>query len=850
MRKAITRTRALAAALLVLSGALLGGSGAAVAATGSLQRVGRAPALPLGSTLLSALSDATPMRITVALNPRDAAALTRFATAVSTAGSPDFHRYLEPGQFAERFGASDAQITAVERSLRADGLTPGAVAADRLSIPVTSTAGALSRAFGVSFTRIREASGVTAVVNSLAPALPAAIAPAIQAVIGLSTLGEPRPLDQRPTRTDLLGSASRLSTDDRAHAVTGGPQPCAAATAAAPGQSAYTADQIASAYNFSGLYQAGDEGQGTTIGVYELESDDPNDIATYQACYGTHAAVSYVQVDGGGGTGPGSGEAALDIEQLIGLAPKATLIVYQGPNANTDSPGSGPYDVFAAMINADQTQVISNSYGECEAMEGSADAHGEETLFEQAAAQGQTIVSATGDNGSEDCDTPGSGLPDTALAADDPGSQPFVTGAGGTSLTELGPPPVETAWNNGGNLAGLLGLEPGAGGGGVSALWPMPAYQSGAAAALGVINGASSGAPCGAAGGYCRETPDVSAVADPDHGVLIYFNGSGAASGEPSGWQGIGGTSAAAPLWAALAALADSSKGCSTGPIGFANPALYRAAGSDYAAAFHDIISGNNDFTDSHHGLYPATPGYDMATGLGSPDAAGLAPLLCADSLALTRPGTLRSTVHAAVRYQLRARNGAGAGLDYVATGLPRGLRLNPSTGLITGAPTRAGSNTVAVTVTDANTDVGRATFTWVIAPPPKLSGLSLRSVAAGRPALRLKLSAGSGPAFTKLTISLPAGLRLAAHPRSLTLSGTGGTRVRYRASVRGQTLTLTLPVASSQASLTLRFPALKATAALIRTVHAGRRPSLRIAVRATSASGANALTARLRPTS
>ena len=103
--------------------------------------------------------------------------------------------------------------------------------------------------------------------------------------------------------------------------VTGGPQPCAAAQAAATVQGANTADQIASAYGFTGLYQAGGLGAGQTIAIYELEPNDPSDIAAFQSCYGTQTSVSYVQVDGGAGSGPGSGEAALDIEQAIVLAP-------------------------------------------------------------------------------------------------------------------------------------------------------------------------------------------------------------------------------------------------------------------------------------------------------------------------------------------------------------------------------------------------------------------------------------------------------------------------------------------------------------------------------------------------
>ncbi len=140
-----------------------------------------------------------------------------------------------------------------------------------------------------------------------------------------------------------------------------------------------------------------------------------------------------MKVDGGAGKGIGQGEAALDIEQLIGLAPKAKLIVYQGPNNNSDNPGTGPYDTLAAMIGQDKVQVISNSWGECETLEGTADAHAENTLLEEAATQGQTFVSAAGDSGSEDCwSPPPGGNTNNALTVDDPASQPFAIAVGGT----------------------------------------------------------------------------------------------------------------------------------------------------------------------------------------------------------------------------------------------------------------------------------------------------------------------------------------------------------------------------------------------------------------------------------
>src|SRR5205807_3510586 len=130
----------------------------------------------------------------------------------------------------------------------------------------------------------------------------------------------------------------------------------------------------------------------------------------------------------------------------------------------------------------------------------------ESTLFQEAAAQGQSVFAAAGDNGSEDCVNPVTLTPELGLAADDPGTQPFVTSAGGTRMAPIGPPPTESVWNDSvlsGTCANSLGTPvPCGGGGGISEFWSMPSYQSGAPAALHVINGNSSGSPSGAA--FCR----------------------------------------------------------------------------------------------------------------------------------------------------------------------------------------------------------------------------------------------------------------------------------------------------------------------------------------------------------
>ncbi len=795
----------------------------ASASAGRSIRVGDAPALPSGARALGAVAAAAELHVTLALEPRDPAALASYAQAVSTPGSTEYARYLTPAGFARRFGATPAAIAAVRDALLARGLSPGSASVNGLSISITATARALDQALSIKLERVAIPGGERAITASAAPAVPAAVAPLVQAVIGLDTTSSPQPLTLRPSsraRTAVAHASPRVAT--------GGPQPCAAASGAAPSNAAYTADEIASAYGFSGLYHAGDEGQGQTIALYELEPDNPSDIATFQSCYGTHTTVAYVPVDGGAGAGDGTGEAALDIEDAISLAPKTNILVYQAPNSNSAGPGSGPYDNFSAIVSQDRAQVVSASWGQCESMEGAADAHAENTLFEEAAAQGQTIVSAAGDDGSEDCycplgnlSCPPGTLAATQLAVDDPSSQPFVTGVGGTTLSALGPRPTEATWNNGGNAVSSALGAPGAGGGGLSSLWSMPSYQSGSASSLHVLS-APAGGGCGAA--RCREVPDVSADADPNTGYLVYYNGDGSESGA-SGWQGIGGTSAAAPLWAALFALANASSACSGTDLGFANPGLYRAAATGYAAGFNDVRTGDNDFTGTNGGDYAAQSGYDLATGLGTPNASSLAPALCAQTLRIANPGSQSTTIHAKITLRLHSFGGA---TRFSATGLPAGLAIAQSTGAISGKPRSIGTHHVIVSARNDYGALSTTSFEWMVGAPPALSRVSVTG-ATGHRQLRFTLAAGRGaPALHALTISVPAGLRYAS---KVSLSG------RPRFSLR---------LAHGRLALTLSNPSRRITATIaVRGI--GRRSST-LAVLATDAFGnSTRLDARIR---
>ncbi|MFZ1995975.1 MAG: protease pro-enzyme activation domain-containing protein, partial [Solirubrobacteraceae bacterium] len=765
-----------------------------------LMRIGRAPVVPAGATARGRLAGSSVINASVALRPRDPAGLAAFAQAVSTPGSSLYHHYLSVAQFAQRFAPGAVEVASVRAALAAKGLRPGRITANGLSLGVTAPAGAMATAFATSFERYRVAGGRIAFANTAAPALPASISGLVEGVVGLDSLQVPQPAGL----AKAAGAQSHAGATGGRDTIAPGEGPPCAASASSGG---YTAGQIAAAYGLSDLYAAGDGGSGATVALFELEPYSASDIAAYQACYGTSTPITNIPVDGGPGTGAGQGEAALDIEDLIGLAPNASMLVYEGKNT-----GASAYDTYRAIITQNRAKVISTSWGLCEPQEGSSAAGAENDLFLEAAAQGQTIFAASGDHGVKDCT---SGSHSTTVSVDDPASQPYVTGVGGTTLTAIGPPPSETVWNSTWNSGN--GPASGAGGGGVSSFWGMPSYQSGVAIPQSAV---TCLVPRGIA---CREVPDVSADADILTGYSIYYS---------RHWSIFAGTSAAAPTWAALAALADASVACSGKTVGFANPALYQAAAGAYTTYFNDVTSGNN----SYGGLagFSAAPGYDMASGLGSPKGAAVAAAMCGSTwtpsaapapapapvpppapiVTLAHPPAQKARVGQPVRVQLHATDSAGQALTYRASGLPARLSVASGTGLITGTPTRAGKPSTTITVTDASGATAQTVIAWTVAGRPTITG-GLRVNAKGRPSLSLKVGAGTNaPPIQSIVVVPSRQVRFAKKARDLargvTVRNGSGHRLKSAARVRGGDLVVTLRSAAVRsASLSVNVPAL-----------------------------------------
>ncbi|WP_042383114.1 S53 family peptidase [Streptacidiphilus melanogenes] len=645
----------LAAALCVtgsLAYASASDSGPSTDAGSSPQRVGAAPHLPASAHTTGGAPAAQQLHLGVNLQPRDPQALSAFINAVTTPGSPLYHHYLAKGQFAGEFGPTKATIDKVTAALRAQGLTPGHVSADGLTIPVSATVAQASKAFATTINSVKLADGRTTVANTQAPSLPADVASVISGVTGLADLA---PVDSHVRSSGKHGKAKpivgRTAEPRLATARTTGTASCPsidsslAANNMVDTRNYYSPAQLASAY---GLSTSATAGQGQTIAVYELESVDTASIATYQSCMGTKVPFSIVPVgNAAGNSAPDNThigvESALDIEDIIGLAPGAAGVIdYEGQDSNNSPSLQNELDVYQQMVTDDKAQVLSSSWGLCEGYTTDAQRNAEANIFAEAAAQGQTVVAAAGDSGSSDCF--GADGATKTLGVDDPASQPYVTGVGGTTMTGSGGTLAQKVWNNTTDGSGIVA----AGGGGVSGKWPAPAFQG------------------GVTGQGTRSVPDVSAVADPRTGYLLIFG----STANPT-WSIIGGTSGAAPTWAALVAQANSSAGCQTnGPVGYLNPALYDAARSGYAGGYYDIRTGDNGMRNLGQTSYAAAANYDLASGLGTPKLGGLVSSLCgAKGTAATGPGTYHA-LSAPTRF-LNTYTGYGQGVSGAVTTRP-----------------------------------------------------------------------------------------------------------------------------------------------------------------------------------
>ena len=601
-----------AAAAMCVSASVVAASTAS-ATTVSTRLVEPAVSAPAGSRALGTINAGATLHFDVYLTSRSAAGLDAYTAAVTNRRSIHFGRYLAPGEFARRFGASPASIARVAGALRADGLSVSSSLVDGLGLKVSGRASVVEHTFSTSISRYRLADGSVGTAAVSGVRLPTSIASSVLSVIGLNNLVHPTTNIIRPSSHIKWPTVHHTGRSFSSHpsGIAGAPSSCASATEATQqGYGGITDDQVAQSYGADGLYGAGDFGAGQTIAVYELEPFALSDVAGFDECYfasDNTSNITTINVDGGPGVGAGSGESALDIENVSAMAPQAKIDVYQAPNSS-----SGALDAYGQIVSNDTANVVTTSWGLCETEMSEFEPGSlavEHMLFEQAAAQGQTVFASAGDDGSDDCANHSSSPVAPNLSVDDPASQPYVVSVGGTTAITLGQSPTEQVWND--------GATGGAGGGGTSRLWAMPSWQKNVPSVLAT----ASSKICGTGTTQCRVTPDVSAFADEYTGITIEIDG---------GWYTIGGTSSSAPMWAGLLAEINESSTCQSSAVthngvGFASPLLYEVGANPTLAAesFNDVTTGNNDIFSNDHGAYAATTGYDAASGFGTPNLTG-----------------------------------------------------------------------------------------------------------------------------------------------------------------------------------------------------------------------------------
>lgn len=556
--------------------------------------------------------------------------LSALILAQQTPGSPQFHQWLTPAQFGARFGVSDSDLAATESWLQSQGFTIDSVSPSRESITFSGNASSVESAFGTPLHYFRANSDT---ITHFAPAgdltVPAALSPVVLAVANLSNYRA------------------------RAHSVL---KP--AFTSSQTGSNFVTPKDIATIYDINSSYNAGYTGLGQTIAVIGQTAVLTSDITNFQTAAGvTLNPINTILVPNSGSSivnpnGSGSGDEAesdLDLEYSSTIAYKATIdFVYTGNNSNL-----GVFQSMIYAIQQDLAPIITLSYGICEPDLGTYYYNYYESYFQQAAAQGQTVINSSGDNGSTGCFGDGTSASNQVqLAVSYPASSAYVTGLGGTEFpaayityanssgnvvagsnsatywqkasgtdvisSALSYIP-EQAWNDDSSTNGLS-----SGGGGVSIYAARPSWQTGVT---------------GIAAGTFRLIPDVSLDSSPNNAGYLYcssdpstqISGSCTTGFRASNGTSLtvaGGTSFAAPIFAGMLAIINQAKGYTSGQ-GLIAPTLYTLASNSatYALAFHDTTTGGNNCTAGSSycsgaatSSYLTTTGYDEATGLGSVD--------------------------------------------------------------------------------------------------------------------------------------------------------------------------------------------------------------------------------------
>ena len=514
------------------------------------------------------------------------AALEQLLTQQQDPSSPNYHNWLTPEQYADRFGLSASDVGKIAAWVKSQGFAVTGTARGRNWVTFSGTAQQVSAAFHTGIHRY-SVNGETHYANASDPSIPAALADVVSGIRGLNDFRLKARLRKPVAQMTNGGGAHQMAPDD-----------------------------FATIYDVTPLYQAGVDGTGQKLVVVGQTDINLSDIQKFRSKFNLSAPnLQQVKVPGSPDPGISSGdldEADLDIEWSGAVARNATVIYVYSDDVWTSA-------LYA--VDQDLAPVITMSYGQCEQSD-LVDLPAFQSAAQQANAEGITWFAAAGDSGAADCEDVGASIAQDGLAVDIPGTIPEITSMGGTEFLDQG----GAYWSatNTANDASALSYIPektwndtaldgelAATGGGASVYFPQPAWQTG------------PGVPTAGV----RHVPDLSVSASADHdGYYVYTSGSASY---------FGGTSVAAPTMAGIFVLLNHYL-VSTGiekQAGLANvnPTLYRMALSA-PSAFHNVTQGNNivpcavgspNCVTGTMG-FNASGGYNSTTGLGSVDATSL----------------------------------------------------------------------------------------------------------------------------------------------------------------------------------------------------------------------------------
>lgn len=537
-------------------------AGSVSAATSPQTITGLVPKAAANAQPVGHLDSSQHLKLAIGLGSRDEAGLDAFISDLYNPASPNFRHYLTPEQFTEKFGPTEQDYEKLMDYAKSSGFTLTRQYSNRLVLDVDGDVAHIEKAFHIT---MRTYQHPTEARTFFAPDTDPTVAAGVRVlhIGGLESYGRPHPKHHRRSVNETPKVTSKEGS--------------------APGGQLWGND-------FRNAYVPGTglDGSGQSLGLLEFEGYYNRDISDYETAIGlsgTPPQLVNVSLDGGanpGSAGENGEECTLDIEMAVAMAPGLSKI-YVFEDGSSAS-GNGPFDdIFESMVGHTNIHQFSCSWGGDTSKDPTS-----EVLFKEMAAQGQTFCDASGDSDA------------FVGAVEFPSDSPSITQVGGTTMTDGGAPAYpyqsEVVWapDSGPNVSSDSAEGSS---GGISTYYTIPEWQ----ASISMTgNGGST---------TMRNTPDVAANAD---NIYLYAD-------DGQGQGGWGGTSAAAPLWAAFTALMNeqaAENGAS--PVGFLNPTLYSlATGSQYNSLFHDVTSGNNTWRESPSKFY-ATSGYDLCTGLGS----------------------------------------------------------------------------------------------------------------------------------------------------------------------------------------------------------------------------------------